>query len=200
MPQNRSIHSRVGKLLCHQCPNPEAPKRQHNTKYAGRHGAAKSRKEEALELHRLFDVGFLHVLQPCHDKRQPQHPQNRRQPGFPEHRRQPRRQQKQRQIQKQAEEDIKIKDRRKIQVVRILFLDEGVGHAAVNKYQQNSGNHRHLADGAVHGWLQKPLQNDGHQKGDNLRTAALQKTPEKAGKDFPPCIVLSFHTLYSASR
>ena len=68
-----------------------------------------------------------------------------------------------------------------------------IGHTAVDKYQQDSCNHRHLADGAVHSWLQKPLQNDGHQEGDDLRAAALQKPPEKAGKDFLLRIVLSFH-------
>ena len=110
-PQDRGIHRRVGKLLRHQRPYAEAPKRQHNAQRTGKQRAAQSRKEEALELHRLFDIGLLHVLQPRNNKRQPQHPQNRRQPGFPEHRRKPRRQQKQCQIQKQAEKDIKIKDR-----------------------------------------------------------------------------------------
>ena len=96
----------------------------------------------------------------------------------------------------QAEADIKIEYRGEVQIVRILFLDQGVRHAAVHEDQQDGGDDQNLADDAVDLGVEDPGQHDGDNKADQLRAAPLKKAPDQIAEHFASVIHESSQSSY----
>ena len=165
----------------------------------GKEGAAQGGEEEALELQGFGHIGLLHVLDAGHHHREAQHPHDGRELRLLVQHGDPGRGQEEQQIEDQAEDQIEIENGGKIQVVRVLLLDEGVAHARVHEDHQNGGDGRDLHDRPVQGRVQQPGQHDGDGEGHQLGAEALGKAPEEIA-DYLASIHVSLRSLFSAGR
>ena len=183
-PEDQGIDGKVAQLQRHQGPDAEAEIDHRDAQRAGEQRPSKGREEKALELHGLGHVGQLHIIEAGDHHQQAQHPEDRHIALLLIEHRDPRRREKQPQIQQQAEAEVEEKHRREVQIVRILLLDQGVGHAAVGKHLQDVDDRQHHGDLAGGAGAQLARENDAHHDVEQLRAETFKKTPEEVARDF----------------
>ena len=183
-PQNQGVDGKVAQLQRHQGPDAEAEIDHRNAQRAGEQRSPQRCEEKALELHGLGHVSQLDIVQSRYHHQQAQHPEDGHIALLLIEHRDPRCREKQPQIQQQAEAEVEEKHRREIQIVRILFLDQGVGHAAVGKHLQDVDDRQHHGDLAGGAGAQLARENDAHHDVEQLRAEALKKPPEEIACDF----------------
>ena len=183
-PEDHGVDRDVRELLRHERPDPEAPAGHRDAERGGEERAAERGEEEALELQGLGHVGLLHVLHTRDHERQPQHAQDGREGRRAVHPGDQRREKEEQGVEQHAEAQVEPEHRGEIQIVRVLFLDQGVGHPAVHKDQQDGGKDRHLGDGAVLRGVEDAGEHHRDREGHELRAAAFKKAPYQVGDDF----------------
>ena len=88
------------------------------------------------------------------------------------------------QLKQNAKKYIKIKYCRKIQIVRIFFLDQCTSKTTINKYLQNVNKDQNQCNYAKNLRIQFPGNNKRNYQRDPLRTKTFRKAPNKIAKNF----------------
>ena len=181
-PEDRGIDSGVQKLLSDQRPYPEAAVSHRDADDGGEQRTAEGGEEEAAELHRLCDIGLLHVLDAGDDDRQTEHTDDRDKVGRAVYPADKRRSEEQPYIQHETESDIEVENGGIVKVVGVLLLDERVCHAAVDKDLKDRCDNSDEGNGTVQFRLKDAREHDGHDKGHDLCPASLHESPYQIGE------------------
>ena len=150
---------------------------------SGKDRSAQCRKKETLELHGLGHVGQLNVVQTGNDNQQPKHPEDGHIALFAVQCRNGGCRKEQTEIKQYAEGQVKEEDRRIIQIIRVLFLDQGVGHSAVGENLQNIDNRQHHRDLPRWSRTELPRENNAYDDVEQLCAETLKEAPEEVAGD-----------------
>ena len=165
-------------MLHRQRPDAPAPVSQENAHGRRRQRAAQGGKKEPFKEHVPGHIGMLDILHAGDHQRQSAEAHQCGQFLPAKEGGNDRSRGKEAAIEHQAHDDAEIEHRGEVQIVGILFLDQGIAEAAVHKGLQNCGEGRHQRQRSVNRRVQQPRQHDGDHKRDSLGTAPLQKAPE----------------------
>ena len=182
-PEDRGVDCDVQKLLENQRPDAVAQIGERDAHSGGEDRPAEGRKEEAAKLHGLCNISLLHVLDAGDDDREAQHAHHGDEGHVVINAADQRRGKEEARVQHQAEDEVKVKDGGIIQIVGVLLLDQGVGHAAVHENLENGGDGRDQGDAAVERGLQQAGENQRDDEIHHIGAAALHEPPYEIGDD-----------------
>ena len=180
-PEDGGVDRDVQQILEHQRPHAVAEIRERYADGGGKDRPAEGREEEAAKLHGLRHIGLLDVLHAGHHDRKPQHPHHGHELQIAVDAADEGGREEQPRVQQQAEAEIEVEHRGVVQIVRVLLLDQGIGHTAVDKDLQNGRDRRHEGDCPIERGVEKPRQHDRHDEVHHIGAAALHQAPNEIG-------------------